>query len=461
MSAPLRPRAAEPHPESVAWCLPAEPASIPQLRHHAQDEAERLTLGAAEAGAVALAVTEAATNAVLHAFVDRAPGTVTLLVEPEDGQIVFCVRDDGRGLTPRFDSPGLGLGIPLLGRLCAHFDVGPGPDGAGTEVRMVFGAPRLRVGGRADRLRARLEQSLGGLRDAVTVSEAGGGVVYANRAAVELLGAVDPDEVMAGSSSDLAARFRITLPDGDPVAQGDLPHQRVFDGMADPEPLLTRNVHLASGRVRWLLTTATPLRDDQLDTDRLAVSVIHDVTAATELARRQRFLADAGERLARSLDLEETFREVAALAVPVVADWCALDVAEPDGTLRRVALAHREPGKVALGEEIHRRFPSDPARDAGVYGVLRTGEPLFIPDLPDDLLASSIADPEHLALLREVGMRSVVVAPLAARGRAVGVLTLVTSDSARAFGPEDLELAMALARRAALAVDTAQRFADR
>jgi anti-sigma regulatory factor (Ser/Thr protein kinase) len=436
----------------------AEPASVPELRTVTREYAALLSLEPQLTYEVCLAVTEAVTNAVLHAFVDRAPGTITLIAEPADRQVVFSVRDDGRGLTPRMDSPGLGLGIPMLGRLCAHFDVGPGPGGTGTEVRMVFDAPHLRAGVEPG-LRGRLEQVLGALADPITVSDAHGRMVYANQPAAELLGAASPQEVVDGASAELAARFLITLPDGRPVQLADLPDQRVLAG-EQPEPLLTRSVHLTSGRARWLLTTSTALQDDELAAERLAVNVIRDVTATTEAAYRQRFLADAGERLASSLDLADTFEQIAALAVPTLADWCAVDIADGHGVLQRVALAHRDPEKVTLGREIHARFPPDPATDEGVYAVLRTGEPLFIPELPDELLESGVPDREHLRLLRELGMRSVLLTPMVGRGRTLGVLTLVTADSERAFGPDDLEFAMAIARRAGLAVDTAQRFAQ-
>jgi PAS domain S-box-containing protein len=439
--------------------LAAEPEAVPELRSTARAFAKQLSLGPEQTAAISLAVTEATTNAVLHAFVGRDPGTVTLVAEPGDGQVVFRVRDDGRGLTPRMDSPGLGLGIPMLGRLCAHFDVGPGPDGSGTEVRMVFDAPHVSAGP-GQRLRGHLQRVLGALSDAVTVSDDQGRMVYANQAAAELLGAPSPQEVVDGASAELAARFLITLPDGRPVQLADLPDQRLLAG-AQPEPLLTRSVHLASGRARWLLTTSTALQDEELAGERLAVNVIRDVTAATEAERRQRFLADAGERLAGSLDLAETFGGIAELAVAALADWCAVDVVDGDGVLQRVALAHRDPQKVALGQEIHRRFPPDPVTDEGVYAVLRSGEPLFIPELADEVLAAGVPDPEHLALLRQVGMRSVLLTPMAARGRTLAVLTLVTADSARAFGPADLEFAMAVSRRAGLAIDTAQRFAER
>jgi anti-sigma regulatory factor (Ser/Thr protein kinase) len=120
---------------------PAVPASVPGLRHAAVDFAVACGADPDVQGAVALAVTEAVTNAVVHAYVGGAPGELRVVGEPADDELVFRVVDDGRGMQPRHDSPGLGLGLPTIGRLCAHLDIADGPAGSGTEVRMVFTAP--------------------------------------------------------------------------------------------------------------------------------------------------------------------------------------------------------------------------------------------------------------------------------------------------------------------------------
>ncbi|MCW2958935.1 MAG: putative histidine kinase, hybrid, partial [Solirubrobacterales bacterium] len=213
-----------------------------------------------------------------------------------------------------------------------------------------------------------------------------------------------------------------------------------------------------SGRSRWLLTTSRALQDDA---GLLAVNTIRDVTVAKEAERRQRFLARAGEILAASHDLDATFGQLAALAVPDLVDWCAVDVARDDGTLRRVALAHRDPDKLVLAQEIQERFPPDPDSDEGAYRVLRTGEPLFMPDLPDDLLADRIADPAHLRLVRRIGMRSALVVPMTAGGLVLGVVSLVQADSQRAFTEDDLAFAADVGRRGGVAIDTARRLNGR
>ncbi|WP_354702383.1 Anti-sigma F factor [Paraconexibacter sp. AEG42_29] len=130
--------------------LPAVPASVPQLRHALVDWASALGVDDAHMHAVRLAVSEAVTNAVMHGFIDREPGSVTVTALTDRDLLEVRVTDDGRGMGPRPDSPGLGMGVSLIGRLCTTVDLATGPDGGGTEVRMVFDAPGLRPGPRPD-----------------------------------------------------------------------------------------------------------------------------------------------------------------------------------------------------------------------------------------------------------------------------------------------------------------------
>src|SRR5687767_7789922 len=121
--------------------FPAEPAAVSHVRRAVT--ARAVELGATEelSRDVALAVSEAATNVVVHAFVDQTPGLLRVVVEPLDGRLAISVVDNGSGLVPRSDSPGIGLGLPTIGQLTESFDIRDGPDGTGTEVRMVFTAP--------------------------------------------------------------------------------------------------------------------------------------------------------------------------------------------------------------------------------------------------------------------------------------------------------------------------------
>ena len=190
------------------------------------------------------------------------------------------------------------------------------------------------------------------------------------------------------------------------------------------------------------------------------VGVHADVSTRKQLEDRQAFLVQAGAILGSSLEYETTLRSVAQLAVPDLADWCAIDLAEESGEVRRVEVAHSDPAKRRMVAEIERKYPADPDAPAGVHQVMRTGAPQLIPEIPESLLEESARDAEHLRLIRSLGLRSLMVVPLIARSRTLGAVTLASSESGRIYGEEDLEFARELAMRAAMAVDNARLFRD-
>jgi len=179
---------------------------------------------------------------------------------------------------------------------------------------------------------------------------------------------------------------------------------------------------------------------------------------AEEAGEQVAFLAEASEILGTSLNYRETLSAVVRLIVPRLADFCAIDVVEADGKMRRIAIAHVDPVKVEAVWEMSRRYPID--QDDPVPRAMRSGEPHLVPVIPDAMLQSFARDPEHLARLRAFGLHSLLIVPMIARGRTLGALTFVMAESGREYGPSDLLLAADLARRAAMAVDNARLFGD-
>jgi PAS domain S-box-containing protein len=306
--------------------------------------------------------------------------------------------------------------------------------------------------------REQLDGMLANLTEAVTVTDTSRRMRYANQAAADLLGYETPEELLSQPLGGIAAAWDSTHEDGRPLTPEDVPSWKIVNGQP-AEPLLTRVVHRETGERRWRLVKAAPLHSP--GGELLAVSVIEDVTEAKEAELRQRFLAQAGETLASSLDYEETLQRVARLAVPGLADWCAVDVVDNSGRLDQVAVAHVDPEKVAFAMDYRDRYPPDPRDDAGIYAVLRSGQPELYPEIPDVLLEQSITDREQLEKIRAIGMRSVMMVPMAVGGRAVGTVTLVSAESGRAFDEDDLAFACDLARRAATAVENARLYTER
>lgn len=610
---------------------PAVAEQVPRLRSELVAWTQEQGLSEEQRAAVRLAVSEALTNAVMHAFIDRAPGTVHLVAEPGTDVLVVRVADDGRGMGPRPDSPGMGMGVPIIGKLCTAVDLAPGPGGAGTEVRMVFDVPGLtahaasatdpaqeilaaltrmgsgeafvaddivaladllvprladlcsvalldasgagrrvgarvarpdgtpdheaaawvmafpldapgspsvraastgqtsitpvdrafaeavspdpqraqelldlglawwaavplRSGGRAvgsisvagrtgdpeaavdtleqvaehagglvatanlleglRRTQGRLQRILGALSEAVTVTDTGGRVVFANPAAAELLGARDVDEVLRTPPHVLAGRFAIMGESGAPVPLEQLPPLRLTTGADDP-PLLIRTVERATGRTRWLRTTSTPLQDGPL-----VVNVIQDLTAVKDAEIRQSLLARAGEILASGPQAPEALEQITALTVPTLADGCLVELIGEDGLPHVAAVHHVDPVWSAEIERLRRDHPPDPDAALGIGRVLRTGEPDVIGDVTDELLRLAADDDEHLARLRALELRAAATLPLVVHGLTIGTITLLTDISRRVFSDEDLASARELAQRAALAVENARLHAE-
>ncbi len=186
------------------------------------------------------------------------------------------------------------------------------------------------------------------------------------------------------------------------------------------------------------------------------VTLWRDITAEKRAQEALHLLSEASRLLGSSLEYEVTLRSVARLLVPRLADWCSVDVLEEDGRLKRLAVAHVDAEKVRWATELTRRLLADPGAPMGLYQVVRSGRPELFPEIPDDVLAAAATQPEYLRVLRELGLQSAMVVPLAARGRVLGVLTLVSAESARRYGGPDLAVALELATRAALAMENAR-----
>ena len=218
------------------------------------------------------------------------------------------------------------------------------------------------------------------------------------------------------------------------------------------------------GRERQILATFFPVR---LPDGAIAGigSISYDVTERVRAERdraglldRMRLLADASAVLDASLDHEATLQALVLLAVERVADGCAVEVAGDDGGLEVAASAHRDAAKADVALRLRAEHPSPPDAIAGRTAVLRTGEAELHPRIGIADLERVARGPAELALLRDLGLRSAIFVPLKARGRILGVMSLIRGRG-EPFGEEDLVLARDLGRRAALAIDNARLYA--
>ncbi len=170
------------------------------------------------------------------------------------------------------------------------------------------------------------------------------------------------------------------------------------------------------------------------------------------------FLAEASRLLASSLDYETTLATVAELALPHLGAWCFVDIIEDDGRMRRLAVVHPDPEKQMLARSLEDGWPPEREDPMGVPAVVRTRCSRVIPRVTDGMLVNAAHSEENLAHLRALGIGSLMVVPLVARGVVLGAVTFVMPESGYHYGESDLALAEDLATRSAIAVDNARLF---
>ena len=207
--------------------------------------------------------------------------------------------------------------------------------------------------------------------------------------------------------------------------------------------------------IRNLTTQLVP----ELDHNGVVVSVISmttDVTARVQAEEHQRFLAEVSTRLVESLDFDSTLLSLAHLMVETIADGCVIDLLTSHGTLQRICAVTKNPERMRMVEELNARFPAPVGRVA----ALRTGRPQLVRRVSDAWLEQFAVSNEHLQLLRDVDMCSCMYLPLNARGRTLGVLTLVSHDGTRLYDERDLAFSEEVAQRAALVIDNARLYQE-
>jgi PAS domain S-box-containing protein len=305
----------------------------------------------------------------------------------------------------------------------------------------------------------RFDTVVGSFGDPVTIRDREHRIVYANPAALAQLGFSSADELRVTPPADIMADYFVWGEHGDPVSMDDIPSVRLLRGDT-AEPLVIRTVHRQTGKQKWQLLKSAPLLDEAGEIDS-TITIFEDITEQKRAERQGQFLAQVSAALASSLDYEQTLQNVAALAVPDVVDWCAVDLLDEDGDRRPVAVAHSDPAQLQLAEQMRTYEPQRTDPNQGLGLVFRTGRPVLYPDISDELLVRSAADEHHLELLRAVGFRSAAIVPMRIGNRILGAMTLVNADSGRLLDEFDLQLAEQVADRAAVAIENSRLYSER
>ena len=290
----------------------------------------------------------------------------------------------------------------------------------------------------AEAAAARLEHILESIADGFFAIDADWRMTYINREAERSL-AIQRDAALGRTLWDVVPALRATLFEEECRLAMRERVAREFD------------VDFAPAQ-RWIGTRLYP-------TDEGLSVFFQDITRRKRGEVSRQFLAEAGSILSSSLDYQLTLQAVAQLAVRGVAEMCIVDVVEPDGTVRRLEVAHTDPTKEALVEEL-RRYPLDRSSPHLVFRALETGHAQLVSDVPESYLRDISQGDRHFELLQALDIRSHVIVPMIAHGRTTGVITFIRRTGGRPYDAEDLGLVEELARRAAIAVENARLYGE-
>lgn len=214
------------------------------------------------------------------------------------------------------------------------------------------------------------------------------------------------------------------------------------------------------GSVRWLQAAGTAFFDGEGSDARptRALGTLMDITWQKTVEERTRYLAEASDLLASSIDLDTTLSHVARLMVPRLADWFAIEILGKDGNIELLATAHVNPAKEKQALDVLRHYSAYINDQFGVPEVIRTGEPQFFPVITDEMIKSAARDDRHLRTLLEIGIKSCLIVPLKTSSGILGAVIMIWSESNNHYTEEDIGFAEEVARRIAMAIDTARAF---
>jgi PAS domain S-box-containing protein len=265
-------------------------------------------------------------------------------------------------------------------------------------------------------------------------------------------------EALYGYTSDEAVGTPVSIlvP---PDRQDELPAimERLRSGES-VNALETERVAKSGARLDVSLTISPILAPDGSISG--ASMIARDISEQRRAENALRLLAEIGRVLGTSLNDEEMLGSVAEVVVPGLADWCSISMIDDTGRLNQLALHHREPAKVRHILEIQQRMPYDDDPNSGIVAAMRRREPIVHREIDDAMLLEAARSPEHLEVLRELAIRSSVIVPIVIRGQAVGAITFAYAESGRNYHDDEIELAMEIARRVAIAIDNAWLLAE-
>lgn len=220
-----------------------------------------------------------------------------------------------------------------------------------------------------------------------------------------------------------------------------------------------RLFHAATRTYRWVIGRALPFRD-QSGAIVKWYGTSTDIDEQKRAAQIQTFLGNVSKELTSSLDYTRLLKKITKICVPSVADWCTVDLYEEKEGFTQVSLAHADAKKASLAKEFRERNPLSIGQPTGVPAVIRSGKSEYYPRITDEMLEQMVSNKKNIGLIKALGIRSVVIAPLRVREETIGAISFVSSVSGRYYTDADRAMIEELTARISLALANSLLYED-
>lgn len=227
----------------------------------------------------------------------------------------------------------------------------------------------------------------------------------------------------------------------------------------EPYEIEYRLYHAPTKAYRWVIARAMPYRDSTGAIKRW-YGTSTDIDEYKHATQVQTFLANVSKELSSSLDYGNMLKKVTQLCVPVIADWCSIDLYDKEHGFQQVSVAHKDPKKISMARKYREHNPMLLDAPTGVPNVMRTDKTEFYPRIDDEMLERYIDDKKILAFMKSLHLRSIIIAPIRINKQTMGGISFVSFDSERYYTETDVQIAEELAARISLAIANSKLYAD-
>ena len=309
---------------------------------------------------------------------------------------------------------------------------------------------------------AHLATVLNGTTEGILVQNSTGTYTYANLVALRILQLERFGDLQQESPAACWEMFRYYTEAGQQINVSELPNFQIAEGK-HVEPITVRMVHPMRHIDRWVVIKTIPTVDQSGCMESL-LTMIHDVTDSKvreeQLIRSEnsyRFLAEIGAILSSSLDYVETLKQMGLFSVPRIADYCSIDIIDLDHNINRLLVTHADPVRAKIAQEINERFPRTGYDEPILESVLKEGKPTYVTGQGlSDLLRQSAQHSEHLELLNQLDLKSLIIVPIMYHDTVLGMFTI--GNCSEDYSLENIELAKEIGYRAGMAIENSRLF---